>query len=322
MKKHFLLFVLAIFCVAGLVSCGLNTEKEPTYINVDSLAEHADINSVSEEEYNQLKSIDLALLPEDIAKEYRDVLANIVTYRVLYVVDNCVVSAYISLPNDYEEHKYPLVIYNRGGNGNFSAMNADATAIYASALNCVVIASNYREATPGTGFDEFGGADVNDVVFWIDLVPELGFVDRESVYMIGESRGGMQTCLALLNDDKHIIKAAACISGVYDVTGIFNSRTDMQNMLIRRIGGTPDELPDEYEKRSAINFAENINTPLIIIHSVDDTQVPYDQATRFVAVLEERGKTVKFETRNDGYHSITSSSELRNIFKQLKELVK
>ena len=100
-----------------------------------------------------------------------------------------------------------------------------------------MIASNYRETTPGNGTDEFGGRDIHDVVFWMDIVPKLDFIKKDSVYMIGESRGGMQTCLALRNDDNNIIRAAACISGVYDLTNTYNSRTDMQEMLVRRIGG-------------------------------------------------------------------------------------
>ena len=322
MKNYLLSRVFTLICILCLVSCAQNADTEPTYKDVNSLSDHIGINSVKEAEYDQLKAIDFSILPEEIAEEYRDVLENVVTYSVLYTVDGCIVSAYISLPKDYEEKDYPLVIYNRGGNGNFSAMSADATAIYASAMNCAVIASNYREASPGTGVDEFGGADVHDVVFWINLVPELGFVNREEVYMIGESRGGMQTCLALLNDDKHVIKAAACISGVYDVAAIFNSRTDMRDMLIRRIGGTPDGVPEEYEKRSAVNFVNRIDTPLLIVHSTGDTQVPYEQATRFVAALEECEKSVVFKTREDQYHSITSSSELRNIFEQLKAIGK
>jgi len=293
-----------------------------TYTNVDALLENDNITSITKDKYALLSSMDLSQMPESIASVYREILEEIITYQVLYTVDDCTVSAFISMPKDYETKDYPLVICNRGGNGNFSALNAEAVAVYAQALHCIIIASNYRETTPGTGFDEFGGKDINDVVFWMDMIPKLGFVAQDSVYMIGESRGGMQTCLALLNDNNNLIKAAACVSGVYDVADLYNSRTDMQEMLVRRIGGTPEQCPEEYQKRSAINFVEQIKTPLIIIHSTGDAKVPYAQAQKFVKALKTNGKTVEFITREDNYHSITSSDELVNIFEQLKAIAK
>lgn len=293
-----------------------------TYTHVDALLENDNITSITKDNYELLSSIDLSQLPEPIASTYREILEEIITYQVLYTVDDCTVSAFISMPKDYETTDYPLVVYNRGGNGNFSASTAESVAIYTQSMHCIVIASNYRETTPGTGFDEFGGKDVNDVVFWLDMIPKLNFVDQDSVYMIGESRGGMQTCLALLRDNNHVIKAAACVSGVFDVTDLYNSRTDMQEMLTRRIGGTPEECPEEYQKRSAINFADQFTTPLLIIHSTGDAKVPYAQAQEFVEALETHEKTVQFITREDSYHSITSSDELANIFEQLQNIVK
>ena len=292
------------------------------YANIDALLENDNITSITKDKYALLSSIDLSQMPESMASVYREILEDIITYQVLYTVDDCTVSAFISMPKDYQTKDYPLVICNRGGNGNFSALNAEAVAIYTQAMHCIIIASNYRETTPGTGFDEFGGKDINDVVFWMDMIPKLEFVAQDSVYMIGESRGGMQTCLALLNDNNNLIKAAACVSGVYDVADLYNSRTDMQEMLVRRIGGTPEQCPEEYQKRSAIHFVEQINTPLIIIHSTGDTSVPYAQAQEFVEALETNGKTVEFITREDNYHSITSSDELVNIFEQLKAIAK
>jgi len=343
MKKSLFMIIALALCVMCLFACNndntdisngsnntdtssdgnITDDSTPppyTYTNVDALLENDNITSITKDNYALLSSMDLSKLPEEVATVYREILEDIVTYQVLYTVDNCTVSAFISLPKDYETKDYPLVIYNRGGNGNFSSLNAESVAIYTQALNCVVIASNYRETTPGTGVDEFGGKDVNDVVFWMDLVTNLDFIDKDSVYMIGESRGGMQTCLALLNDSNNVIKAAACISGVYDVADIYNSRTDMQEMLVRRIGGTPEQCPEEYQKRSAVNFVEQLNTPLLIVHSTGDEKVPYAQAQEFVEALETNGKTFELITRDDNYHSITSSNELVNIFERLKNI--
>lgn len=77
----------------------------------------------------------------------------------------------------------------------------------------------YRETSPGTGKDEFGVAD-QDVLFWINHAKELTFANTDRVYLLGESRGGMEVCRALRDAPAGIIKAAASVSGIYDLTAV------------------------------------------------------------------------------------------------------
>ncbi len=336
MKKKIFAFLVSVFL---LTSCGTDTVPEETpevptenaviepaeteaepvfYTTVEELAGADGILSVEKVEVELPGGMDLSNLPAEAQEMYRGILGMSV-YQVLYTVDDCNVSAFLSVPPDYLENPRPLLLYNRGGNGNFSPNTAAGTANYAYAADCVVIASNYRETEPGTGKDEFGGADVNDVVYWVDMAGKLGFVDRERVYMLGQSRGGMQTCLVLLEDDENIIRAAACVSGVYDVAHTYESREDMREMLTGRIGGTPEDCPEEYAKRSAVTFAEKIDTPLLLIHSTGDVQVPYEQAVDFAAELEKYGKKYEFITRENKIHSMSSPAELADIIAWMEE---
>ena len=300
------------------VASAENEAETVLYASVEELSDAEGIISVEKTEVELGAGMDLSALPEEVQEMYQGILG-MLTYQVLYTADDCTVSAFIAVPPDYLENPRPLILYNRGGNGNFSPNTAAGTANYAYTANCAVIASNYRETAPGTGKDEFGGADVNDVVFWMELAEQLGFVDRECVYMIGESRGGMQTCLALLEDERNIVRAAACISGVYDVVHTYESREDMREMLTRRIGGTPEDCPEEYTRRSAVTFAEKIDMPLLLIHSTGDTKVPYEQAVKFAAELEKYGKSYDLITREDKIHSMSSPAELREILAWLEK---
>ena len=324
-KSCFFRFLCVLLCAPFLLaSCNEQPQSPPPevkgYESVEALFEDEDIESVTRVEYDALASLDFSTLSPAAAEFYRGLMEGILTYRVLYSVDDCTVSAFVSVPQDYTTESYPAIIYNRGGNGNFSSLDATFVANYAYATNSIVIASNYRETRPGNGKDEFGGADVHDVVFWIDMIPKLDFLNKDMVYMVGESRGGMQTCLALLEDHKNVIKAAACISGTYDIADSYDSREDMREMLVNRIGGTPEECPEEYAKRSAVTFADKINTPLILVHSTGDAQVPYRQAQAFASALNDSGKVFELTTRENAYHGITSPNELLSIFNRLKAL--
>ncbi len=287
------------------------------YTAVEQLAEDKAVTTVRAIVHTELESMDMSQFPENYAAALMGVRDRIQTYEVLYRVDGCTVAAFISVPKDYTDSTRPLVIYNRGGNGNFGASSALEIAIMAQMTDCVVIASQYRETKPGTGTDEFGGADVADVTFWADRVKEMGFVDTERVYMVGVSRGGMQTCLALQADRDHVIRAAVCVSGVYDLAASFESREDMREMLTRRVGGTPTTAPEAYAARSAVTFAADLQAPLLLIHSKGDQQVDYSQATAFAEKLAQAGKTFALMTRETASHGLETIDEWESILEWL-----
>ena len=89
--------------------------------------------------------------------------------------------------------------------------------------------------------------------------------------------------------------------------------------LTRRIGGTPDTKPEAYAARSAVTFADQIDTPLLIVHSTGDARAPYEQAKDFAGALESAGKVFEFWTREDNAHTMTSPEEMRSILEWLEK---
>lgn len=299
------------------------TETEETealvgYSTVEQLVEDDAIVRVEQVGYDELDGMDMSQLPANYAAAFTGVRDRIDTYQILYEVDACTVAAFVAVPDDYTDLTRPLLIYNRGGNGNFGASTALEIALIAELTDCVVIASQYRETTPGTGKDEFGGADVADVLFWVDRVTNLDFVDPERVYMVGVSRGGMQTCLALQADREGVVCAAVCVSGVYDLAANYESREDMRDMLNRRVGGDPTTAPEAYAARSAVNFADDLQVPLLLIHSRGDKKVDYAQATSFAQALEEAGKTYDLITRETISHGMETIDEWKTVMDWLE----
>lgn len=241
------------------------------------------------------------------------------TYLFTYVSGGCTVAGYISLPENWAEVKRPLLIYNRGGNGDYGANTVESVSRIAYATNCVVIASQYREAYADIekgehgGKDEFGGADVDDVVYIIEHAEHMNFIDKQNVIMIGVSRGAMETVLAIRKDSQHIVKAAACVSGSYDLAKTYEQREDMRSMLESRIGGSPSERPDEYALRSAVNFVDEINVPLLILHSTGDEKAAFSQAEAFASLLERAGKKYWLVQREGSEHGVANLGEWADI---------
>lgn len=227
-----------------------------------------------------------------------------VTYRVRYQSGECQVVAYLSIPKKCLEEKqpYPCIIYNRGGNRDYMMLKMEDIKNMAESSGKIVFASQYRGVGGGTGKDEFGGADLQDVLKLVDLCQEFAFVDQEELYMMGVSRGGMMTYMAMREDAR--IKKGVVISGDADLFMEYEEREDMREVLEELIGGTPKELPKEYEKRSAAYWAEELLCPVLIIHSRQDKLVSFGQAEKMVTCLEDAKKEYQFVTYEDDTHGM------------------
>ncbi len=284
MRKKILFLITLLVMSIYMVGCGSKNE------------------SWNVEDYEQLENI-ISIEPMEIDTGYEEGIP-VVTYNVRYKSDDCEVVSYLSIPQECLESQeaYPCIIFNRGGNREFSANEPESIAYLAESSGKIVFASQYRGVSGGTGEDEFGGADLQDVIKLIDLCEEFSFVDMEQLYMMGVSRGGMMTYMAAREDDR--ITKAVVISGLADSFMMYEERADMQEVYQELVGGTPEDMPEEYEKRSATYWAGEINCPLLIIHSRQDERVPYEQVEKMVSCLDEADKEYKLVTYDDNVHGL------------------
>jgi len=119
--------------------------------------------------------------------------------------------------------------------------------------------------------------------------------------MMGESRGSIMTFEVLRVDDR--VRAAVVTGSVPDLAAIYNFREyTIQSLLRYRVGGTPEEVPLEYEKRSASFWADEIDVPLLVFHTEDDWRAPIAPVDAFVTSLESLGKEVTYIRQAEGGH--------------------
>jgi dipeptidyl aminopeptidase/acylaminoacyl peptidase len=80
--------------------------------------------------------------------------------------------------------------------------------------------------------------------------------------------------------------------GVTDLEDMFeNTMPHFRTELMEKYLGTPEEVPELYEKRSPVEHVRNLAAPLLIVHGVNDRRVPVSQARRFRDALDDFGYT-------------------------------
>lgn len=237
------------------------------------------------------------------------------TYRMRYKSDDCEVEGYFAVPRMLQG-PLPAIIFNRGGNREFGKLLPEKISRYA-AHGYVCLGTQYRGNCGGTGLEEFGGIEVNDVIKLIDIALKISFVRKEGVYMAGHSRGGMTTYIACARDSR--IKAAAVGAGIADSFIMFGRKKEpMAEVYLDLVKYTPEEKPEEYAKRSATMWADKIIPPILICQGTDDWRVEPEQAYKMDRALTAAGKEHKLIIYKGADHSLTGTSYISDVIDWFK----
>lgn len=207
--------------------------------------------------------------------------------RVIYRSSGLRVAGFILHPGGPGPH--PVLVWLRGGNREFGKIE-QVTLLNLKLLadaGFVVIAPQFRGADGGEGADEFGGADVDDVLALLPLARSLPGADTGRMYLLGGSRGAMQGMLAMRRGLP--IRAAAFRGGLFDLKATLAYRPELGAMWKALMPDQNDGLDKALERRSAVLWAGELRTPILIGHGRQDWRARVEDAQAFDAALARAG---------------------------------
>lgn len=299
------MLLVIILCFCG---CAQEEQRVPVFSEEEVMVQLAQAGMTS------VERLDTHRWADRIENSVLDLdLNEFGVYRFYYECDSLQIEGYMSIPLHLLEEpgSKPCLIYNHGGNRDFGALNGSETLAWAYSLDMICIASNYRGCGGSEGEDGFGGEDVNDVLGLIDICANADFLDPEQINMLGVSRGGMMTYEVLRRDDR--VHRAAVTGGMADASAVYEARDDMKKVFLELVGGTPENMPEEYERRSAVCWADEIDTPLLIIHAKGDVKVEYGQAEVLASELEKYHKEYLFLSYDDNLHAGIHQEDMETV---------
>lgn len=231
-----------------------------------------------------------------------------------YLVGDVVVRGFYIAPKKIKDKKYPLIVYNRGGNGSYGAVPFGAMMEVMFPLveqGYVVVGSQYREflkppifGISNPGKDEFGGADVDDVRELIDMADKFPGVNSKKIGLIGGSRGAMMAYMAARNS-----KNISTIISVSGLTNLFDLKPVFEKeVFMKRIPNYRDNKQDELTKRSAVFWVDDIdiNVPILMLHGSQDDRVSVSQPLEFAKKLSEKNHPYRLVIYENAGHSLSS----------------
>ncbi|MDD8025453.1 MAG: prolyl oligopeptidase family serine peptidase, partial [Acidobacteriota bacterium] len=168
----------------------------------------------------------------------------------------------------------------------------------------VVVASQYRGGGGSEGQDEFGGADIDDVLSLIPLVDSLAYADGSRIGMFGWSRGGMMTYLALARTSR--IAAAVIAAAPTDLALAFKMRPEMEGLAFRLIPNYAQKKTGAIEARSAVFWPEKLpkNTPFLLLQGSADRNCDPSDVLKMALRLYEAKQPFRLVFFEGGSHGL------------------
>jgi poly(3-hydroxybutyrate) depolymerase len=163
---------------------------------------------------------------------------------------------WLQIPAGYDPGRpCPLLVGWHQLGGNHLEMKS-ATTFDSIANARGWIAASHSGPTPTHWNNPAAQSHVVDVIRWIEA---RYAVDADRIYMVGASMGG---AAGMVFADNHLdpdgprVAAVASLSGIQDCERRFHEQ-GWNDSMYGAFGGTPEEVPYEYHRNSAICFADS-----------------------------------------------------------------
>ena len=205
----------------------------------------------------------------------------------------------LAIPYDYVQgEKRPMIInyYEK----NSQNLHSYAGPRYAGSPNFAgYVSAGYLVMQPDVHF-RIGPSHsemLESIELAIDVVEEMGYVDPDRIGLHGHSYSGQGSTYISTHSDRFaaIVAGAAATNLVSDFNALWGGANNAHNYDIYgqgRLGvGLYDDF-DLYVDQSAVHHAEDMNTPLLLLHGTDDQTVRWMHAVEFYNGLRWFDKNV------------------------------
>ena len=159
----------------------------------------------------------------------------------------------------------------------------------------------------------------------IQSVVDKGFVDEKAIGIQGHSWGGYQIAYMITQTTR--FKAAAAGAPVANMTSAYSGirwgtglpRQFQYEHTQSRIGGNLWEAPMLYIENSPVFRADQIQTPLMMIHNDADDAVPWYQGIEYYLALRRLGKEAYLFSYNGEPHGLRKRQNQKDYTMRLQQ---
>jgi dipeptidyl aminopeptidase/acylaminoacyl peptidase len=231
--------------------------------------------------------------------------------------DGLEVEAFLTRPHGMTESStHPLIVIIKGGPHSQQGPGFDPRAQAFATEGWTTLMVNYRGST-GYGqaftdaiFGDQNGREAMDVLQGTDAaLRRYRWLDRDRVGVEGGSYGGQLSMWLVTQTDRYA--AAIPRAGISNLVS-FNYLSYYHDYLAVEFGGFPHQgnIMDRLWERSPIRYVAQVRTPVLLVHGMNDHNVPRAEAEQFFIALQDVGAETELVLYPRAGHGIAETAQL------------
>lgn len=234
--------------------------------------------------------------------------------------DGISIDGYYYLPPDFDSRqKYPMIVCYYGGAAPMSRSFRDYFPRNYFASNGYIVYVIIPSGSTGYGqeyadrlVNDWGNIAVDEIIESTkQFIKDHDFVDEKNIGCMGASYGGFLTEILITRTD--IFKAAISHAGISSISSYWGEGFWAWSYNSTAAANSyPWNNKELYVEQSALFNADKINTPLLLLHGSDDTNVPIGESMQLYTALKLLGKECELiEIENENHY-------IKNYSKHIK----
>lgn len=224
-------------------------------------------------------------------------------------VGGLAIEAFLMQPRGYQAGRaYPLILYIHGGpHWNYGNVFFPEFQMLAGQGYWVLLvnprgSTGYGHAFTFASRGRWGLEDYQDLMKAVDIVIARGGVDSTRLGVAGGSYGGFMTNWVVGHTTR--FAAAETDRSIYNWYSWYGS-SDAQGLTNYEFFGPPWQADSLYRTLSPMAYANNIRTPMLIVHSEDDRRTPITDGEQLFVMLRRRGIPAEFVRYPRSFHGLS-----------------
>ncbi len=246
--------------------------------------------------------------------------------------DGLDIHAYLTLPNGKAAKNLPTVIFPHGGPQDRDRMEFDWWAQFMASRGYAVLQPNFRGSTGygvafrNAGFGQWGKKVQDDITDGVKKLIADGIADPKRICIVGTSYGGY-AALAGATFAPDLYACAISYAGLSDLAQMryrdaedYGTESSPVAEWDQYMGGRDVSSQNESDASPA-KHADQVKTPILLIHSDRDVTVLIEQSEIERDALQHAGKTVEFVKLSGDDHYLTQQDTRIQLLKEVERFL-